>query len=278
MLTRVRNSITSRYKTFRIKQRARIKDYRSHMLDLGRPQTVIWIFGCQRSGTTFLENTFRHDLDSAVFGEFSQLTIHPAKSILSDLNNVREIVQSQNAKYAVIRPLFESDRVIDLLNLFPNSVGVWLFRDCPHVVDSMIRKWGDRFFEISKRNESKNGLWRLEERVMQIQSQVRKMSATDPIAEAYACYWLLRNQIPFYLSLFNDKRVCFISYNQLINDPEINVKRIMERAGLNVLWRGFKANAQTSRVARPVSPEISDETLQKCEQLYQKLDGLVLQS
>ena len=135
MLTRVRNSITSRYKTFRIKQRARTKKYRSHRLNLGHPRAVIWIFGCQRSGTTFLENIFRHDLDSAVFGEFSELTIAPRKTVLNDRDVVTRIVQFQNAKYAVIRPLFESDRAIELMDWFPNSIGVWLFRDCPHEYD-----------------------------------------------------------------------------------------------------------------------------------------------
>ncbi len=273
LFLRVNNSLQSRYKTFLVNQRAQRKRYRSQFMNLGHPKVVIWIFGCQRSGTTFLENIFRQDLDSVVFGEFSQLTISPDKTVLSDLDKVHSIVEAQNAKYAVIRPLFEADRAIELLDLFPNSVGVWLFRDCPHVVDSMLTKWKDRFFEISKQNESDgNGKWRLEEKARSIQSQVRETSAVDPVAEAYARYWLLRNQIPFDLSLASDERCLFISYSQLVSDPETSVKRIMDRAGMNGLWRDFKADAQTSRIARPVEPEISADTLRQCEQVYRRLE------
>lgn len=244
-------------------------------MNLGHPQAVIWIFGCQRSGTTFLERIFRQDLNSVVFGEFSQLTIDPNRTVLSDSNSIRKIIQAQNAKYAVVRPLFESDRAMELLDLFPNSVGVWLFRDCPHVVDSMLRKWGSRFFEISKRNESdEDDNWRLEEKVRSIQSQARQIAADDPLADVYARYWLLRNQIPFDLSLITDKRFLFIDYSQLVSDPETSAKRILQRVGVNELWKRFKTDAQISRIDRPVKPEISDEALRQSEQLFQKLAKL----
>lgn len=266
----------SRYKTFRVKQRARWKSYRSQIVNLGHPNCVIWIFGCQRSGTTFLENIFRHDLDSVVFGEFSQLTIHPKKTVLSDLNEVRKIIELKKARYSVIRPLFESDRALELLDIFQNSIGVWLFRDCPHVVDSMKRKWGDRFFEISKQNESDaGGMWRLEQRVSLLQTQIRITPEIDPVDEMYARYWLLRNQIPFDLSLVKDERVVFLSYDQLISDPRSSVKKILHRAGMNGLWRGFNADAQTSRVHRSVQPKISPGTLDQCQQVYRRLEELI---
>jgi hypothetical protein len=270
--SRVQKSLNSRYKTFQVNQRARLKHYRSQLIDLGNPQAVIWIFGCQRSGTTFLETIFRHDLDSVVFGEFSELTLSENKTVLSEPERIQKIVQSKNACYAVIRPLFESDRALELMNLFPNSIGVWLFRDCPHVVDSMIRKWEDRFFEVSKQNESdERGMWRLEQAIESIYVAAQSALPEDPTMEAYARYWLFRNQIPFHAGLQQDPRVVFLSYRQLVLTPRMQVERIMKRAGMADVWKDFKVNAFTSSIDRPVQLNISEETVAHCDQIYQQL-------
>lgn len=271
-LLRVKKSLVSRYKTFCTRQRARFKALRARYVSLGPPKSVIWIFGCQRSGTTFLERIFRHDLDSVVFGEFSELTIAEGKTVLSEPHRIRAIVESKNARYAVIRPLFESDRAPELLELFPNSVGVWLFRDWPHVVDSMIRKWGDTFFDISKRVESDTrGVWRLEGQIKAIQQDVRCRNMPDPLAEVYALYWLMRNQIPFRTGLINHPKVIFLSYEQLVLAPRVHVDRIMKKAGLGGVWKGFRADAFTSSLYRPVNIEVSEETRMKCDKVYQEL-------
>jgi hypothetical protein len=276
LTSRVDHSLRSRYKKFLVDQRARLKHYRARFMILGSPRAVIWIFGCQRSGTTFLENTFRHDLDSAVFGEFSPLTIDPRKTVLSDLDAVFHIVQSQNARYAVIRPLFESDRAIELLNLFPGSVGIWLYRDCPHVVDSMIRKWEGRFFEISRRVESDSqGIWRLEEMTRSIEEEARRAVDGDPTAEIYARYWLARNRIPFTASLAHDPRMKFLSYRDLILEPGSSIESIMRKAGFPGVWKDFKLDVRTSSLDKPVRQPISGDTLARCEELHQDLMRLV---
>jgi hypothetical protein len=261
LFLRVNNSLQSRYKTFLVNQRAQRKRYRSQFMNLGYPKVVIWIFGCQRSGTTFLENIFRQDLDSVVFGEFSQLTISPDKTVLSDLETVHEIVESQNAKYAVIRPLFESDRAADLLNLFPNSVGVWLFRDCPHVVNSMIRKWGGNFFERSREVESdQRGMWRLEETNQSLSVAAQIAVPNDPLAEMYARFWLARNLIPFHTSLHQDRRMVFMSYHQLVSSPHGNMEKLLKKAGMPGVWQDFNPDADTSGLERSVDLMITEET------------------
>lgn len=264
---RLRNAFQSRYKGSKVKWRARIKKIRGQFLSFGSPEHVIWIFGCQRSGTTFLENIFRHDLNSSVFGEFSELTIGHRKTTLKDNRLIKKVVLSKNAKYTVIRPLYESDNANDLLDLFSGSVGVWCFREPIAVVDSMMRKWGNQFFEISKEVESNTkDYWRLEEKIKFI-----SQSAQGNIAEQYAQFWLLRNKIPFDLGLHKNSKYFFLDYNTLISNPREAIKNIMSKNPNLSIWSNFRADARSPRTRKNVVLDIKPETLKACTELFKKL-------
>ena len=152
---RIRMSIEGRYRTFTIKQRARRKARHQQYADLGAPSGIIIGLGCQRSGTTFFENIFRHDLDSVVYGEYSSLSIGAKRTYLRTFEEIKAIIGDENASYAVMKPLFYSDRALEFLEHFPNSIVVWMFRDCPHVVRSMKNKWQGDFFETTRERKSR---------------------------------------------------------------------------------------------------------------------------
>jgi len=146
-LKRISCSIAARKQTYQRKTWAWIKRSRLKFWHLGRAKYKIWILGCQRSGTTLLERIFRSDLDSVVFGEFSELTIDAKKTVWKSFQGVEDTINAQNSRYAVARPLFESDRAAEILHAFPDSIAVWVFRDPRYVVNSMINKWGEDFFQ-----------------------------------------------------------------------------------------------------------------------------------
>ena len=53
-------------------------------------KTVLFIIGCQRSGTSLMINIFKRDLNTAVYGEFSDLTVSGADRIrLRPLDEVK---------------------------------------------------------------------------------------------------------------------------------------------------------------------------------------------
>jgi hypothetical protein len=268
LLKRIKNSLTSRFKTAKIKLRARRKKMRSNCIDLGKPKAVIWIFGCQRSGTTFLENIFRHDLDSIVFGEFSELTIDGRKTVLTSTDKLVSIVSNKNAKYAVIRPLFESDRAIELMNLFPNSIGIWMFRDCLSVINSMKRKWDEDFFNISKLVESDHqDNWRLEKKLAPLNNFIGKV----PIDELYAQYWIIRNSIPIEKKLTNDSRIFFLNYETLVHNPKHAISKILGSTKKISLWDDFKSNVRPSNSTKNSPKNIEKPTILKANNLLNKL-------
>jgi hypothetical protein len=211
---------------------------------------------------------FRQDLDSVVFGEFSSLTIGEGKTVLQPPDRIVETISNQNARYAVIRPLFESDRAVELLDLFPKSVGIWLFRDCREVVSSMVRKWGDRFFEISRGVENDQyGHWRLEKTV----ASILTATAGAPIEEAYAHYWLARNKLAITNGWIDDPRMHFISYSGLISDPAGCVDRVMSRAGFSGVWKGFRAEIRSSHFRDNEGERVPSDILLDCSLVYKTL-------
>jgi hypothetical protein len=269
---RVKRSALARKKRYLTRLKARYKAARQRHKDLGRPAQYLWIMGCQRSGTTHLERIFRSDLDSAVFGEFGELSIHPGVSVWKPFPEVEAILSTCNARYVVARPLFESDRVRQILDHLPGSHAIWLFRDCLHVVDSMISKWGDRFFSLSREKETDaGGAWRLQELADSIE---RELGTGASVQNRYALYWLKRNEVVFTEGMDSELRFMCLGYEQLVRSPKYCVDTAMRRSGLPGVWRGFKTDTHARSVDKPVKNPIASDLQARCAALYERLERL----
>jgi hypothetical protein len=222
-----------------------------------------------------LEQVFRRDLDSAVFGEFSELAIAPDKTCWRDLSSVRDILCSCNARYTVARPLFESDRAAEILRYFENSTAAWMFRDYRNVVDSMKRKWNHSFFEISRRNESdRSGNWRLADVYRSILKEARERGTDCTVDDLYAIYWLKRNELFLQQHLERSQRTILLDYRSLVADTRGCVNAIIKRSGGPGVWGGFRSEAHTGSLNTPevaISPPVRESCdsmmhrLQQCE-------------
>lgn len=276
IFSRIKASALSRYLGWKIRLRASLKEVRKRVVNLGPPRSVIFVFGCQRSGTTFLERLFRDDNDSVVFGEFSELSISPDKTVLRNNASIAYLVMRSNATYAIIRNLFESDRSAELLGIFPQAHAVWVFRRVEEVVASMVVKWGDDFFDISRRVESNgDGHWRLESQLSTIKERAATLPDGDHTCNCYALYWLHRNQLPWKSTLAVDSRVTFIDYRQLLGSQTESLGQIFDAAGVAhpaMELHDFTPRKPRSGNRRRVN--ISAELLRECEDLYSRLTEL----
>lgn len=273
LMKRISRSLVGRKKTYTVKAWAFLKQQRKRWKRLGRPVYFLWILGCQRSGTTLLERMFRSDLDSAVFGEFSQLTIGQNRTVLKPFTDVENTLASCNARYAVVRPLFESDRVTEILGFFQPSVAVWMFREPRYVVNSMVNKWGNRFFDISRRVESDiEGRWRLQGLYGWIKQEAKRLTGGhENIEDLYALYWLKRNEIIDEPGLCQNPQILFLNYERLVSTPEFCIAMIMKRAGGRGVWKHFSTDANLASLNRNVTLTISPEIQKCCDALYHKL-------
>src|SRR5512138_994897 len=109
-------------KTRKILQKNRKKVYQV-VLSRKVQQSILFIVGCQRSGTSMLLNVFDRDLNTKCFGEFSKLTWDDSlgEIRLNSLELVKKEFSKVKAPLIVAKPLVESQNILELLDYFPNS-------------------------------------------------------------------------------------------------------------------------------------------------------------
>ena len=274
---RARRSISGRYASYRWRVFEGLKPvFRSRF---GAPaRSTVFIFGCQRSGTTHMERLFRADPRSVVHGEFSDLSVTPDSTLWMPFDQMRTRIDHDAARYVVIRSLLASHRAVETLEHWPDAAAFWVFRDANSVVDSMIRKWGGNFFEISKRVESApDGDWDLANLWQDIQKEARSLApdaeGDDHIRDVYALFWLHRNQLVYDLDLAAHPRVIMVDYADFTAAPEEYLDHGLAIAGVPPVGR-WRYGLKTRRIDPDTTarkPQVSPPIQARCDALYQAL-------
>ncbi|WP_424518824.1 sulfotransferase family protein [Rubrivirga sp.] len=276
VLQRTRRSIVGRLRT--TSWRA-FEDSKRWAQNLGAKPTdrQIFIFGCQRSGTTHLERLFRADPRSAVFGEFSDLSIGPRKTAWRPLDEVMDRCTSTGATYTVARSLYASHRATEILDAAGGSgaIAVWMYREPHAVVASMIRKWGPDFREVSRSVESDaEGRWDLADFwtiVAQLSDDHYDQEGCSKLRNFYGAYWYLRNRTFFDLNLDQDARIMPVDYASLVADPDAFVQAMRDRIGLSAPPMAFPIATSTARAPRRDVSGMSARLETLCDDLYARL-------
>lgn len=237
------------------------------------PAGTIFIFGCQRSGTTHLERLFRADPRSVVFGEFSGLSVTPERTLWAPYSTMKYRIAQQPARYAVIRSLLASHHARKALDEWPASAALWVFRDANSVVDSMVRKWGNSFHAISRRVESDpQGGWELEQLWDAIEAEAE---AVEPAAEkaqrvrdVYALFWLYRNALVIENNLADHPRVLLADYADLTERPEAYLNAILSMANIEAMGWNYPIRTRRASLDATDKPRLSQPIQERCDALY----------
>ena len=102
-------------------------------------KTILFVFGCQRSGTTMFTQLFQKDLRSRVYGERG-LSLGESFD-LPPLDEVSNVFKEERATLLVAKPLVESQRALDILEFFPSAKAVWMFRNYADVANSSRKRF-----------------------------------------------------------------------------------------------------------------------------------------
>lgn len=249
-----------------------------HSLYESRPRATLFIFGCQRSGTTHLERLFRADPRSIVFGEFSDLSIAPTKTVWADMPELRRRIAAAEGQYVVARSLLASHKASIALDSIKPSHAVWLYRRAADVVSSMVNKWGSTFEAVSRRVETDtSGHWELEELWRDLNERTRELSDHSPgsegfVRDLYALFWHARNADYFRLGLHRDPRISLISYETLTADPDACVSALKKHIGFEsepILSFPMRTRRKTGKdkPREAFSPDVQS----RCDALYERL-------
>lgn len=191
---------------------------------------ILFIVGCQRSGTTLLNSIFERDPRASVYDEQGSAVSRSsgAKLRLRSLDEVADVIARDPAPIVVLKPLVESQNILELLDRFEDSVAVWIYRHYADVAASYVRKWNDDRSVSDLRSiiEDRDD-WRNEKVTPTVRKTVIE-HFDDRMAphDASALYWFVRNSHFFELDLARDDRILLCRYEDLVRRPRDEVARL----------------------------------------------------
>lgn len=251
--------------------------YQRTALRSDEAKKIMFIVGCQRSGTTLLSSIFERDLRTSVYREQSRLSSRdPDRQLrLNPLDEVAADLEADPARIIVLKPLVESQNVPELLDHFDGSRAVWLYRRHTDVAASYVRRWHDRSIKDLRSIVRHRDDWRNE----RVSSEVRDIVRThfsERMAphDASALFWFSRNRHFIERALHSDERVTLCRYEALVGQPQEEIARLYDFIDVPLPATALTEGVHTHSVQRGSSVNLSEPLGVLCADLLERLDAL----
>ncbi|HSL47029.1 MAG TPA: sulfotransferase domain-containing protein [Anaerolineales bacterium] len=243
-----------------------------------RPDTrsILFILGCQRSGTSLMTRIFHRDWNTKVYFEDSNLSVRAGdeKLRLKPLPLVKELIEQERFPLIVLKPLVETQNAPQLLEYFPDSRAIWMYRHYKDVADSNLRKFGrdNGIRDIRYIAENRRDDWRVEN----VPERIRKIvltyfSETMNPYDAAALFWYVRNSLFFELGLDSHPRVMICQYDELINHPKRTLQKMYAFANRPYAGDHILKMIHSSSLGRGRQATLSPEIERLCEELWDRM-------
>ncbi len=263
----------------RIKRRTEllIKNvYQKFIATRDKHKDILFIVGCQRSGTTMILNIFDKDYAVKIYREESDLSSDdPTGRRFKPLDQVDQIIKSNKVSAIVAKPLVETQNIDRLLAYFPDAKALWVYRDYKAVALSNLKSFGTRngLQNIQPIYQEDTDNWRAE-RVSKETSDIIRKYYHENISEqdAAALFWYSRNVLYFERQLDSNKRVQLCKYEEFVKSPEDTMKQIYSFMGASYPRRNLTAMVHAGSVRKGKDVLLSPEIEQLCKGLMERLD------
>jgi hypothetical protein len=235
----------------------------------------VFLVGLQRSGTNMVaraleanpEFEVRNENDASAFDRFR----------LRPLLQVRELVSRSRQRFLVLKPLIDSHRVDELLDdLNTPSPGraLWTYRRVDGRVRSALSKFGDQNLLVVRAiAEGRDGdLWQAQRLSAGSRSLIAGLDVDRLTGEtAAAVIWYLRNSLYFELGLDARKDCLLVSYDRMLDDAEVEVRRIctfLDTEFQPAMIAGIARRGASAPEELAIDPAVR----QLCNELERRLD------
>jgi Sulfotransferase domain len=240
-------------------------------------QKLLFIIGCQRSGTSLMNRIFSRDLKVSVYREASRLSSNdqPKQLRLNPLDQVQQEFERNKAPVIVLKPLVESQNILQLLDYFPQSQALWMYRHYKDTAISLVSRFGQTtsLRDIQYIVENDHNTWYAEGASEDVRAVVSQHYSDEMSPyDAAALFWFARNQLFYELKLDQNPRVLMVSYEDLVTHPGATIQKIYQFLGVNhpetnKLVQEVKATSMGRGHQIVLSPAIE----QLCIELLQRL-------
>jgi hypothetical protein len=260
-----------------LRLRKRLHQYTRYRPGAAKP--VLFIVGCQRSGTSLVHHLLRLDLDTVTYDEESALSAGDAAEGLrwAPLPEVARRFEADRAALIVTKPLVESQNLDRLLGALPGSRALWMYRDYRAVARSNVAYFpdGTSHSDILPIIAGDQANWRAERLGAGARDLLRSLYRPDLSAhDAAALFWYARNSLVFEHGLSADPRVRACRYEELLADPAGIMRAVY--AFLERPWPGDRIVADVEpapkRAPRPL--DLEPAIAEACAGLLARLDAV----
>jgi hypothetical protein len=241
---------------------------------------VVLIFGCQRSGTTMLQQTF---LDRSwqilILEEHDRRLVgprpEPGETTWQDYSTVLGRIRRLPFEVVAAKPLVESASATALMDAFGPVKAVWMLRHYPEVAQSNVNRFGlDNPYRDLEPIRSRDELdWRYkgatEETVETVTALMnRKLTPYD----AAALFWWTRNQLYFDQRLWEDDRIRVLRYERACNQPQEVIRSLSDHIGLELPLGSIVPRIRAQRPPRETR-ELDPDVERLCRKLWDSFEG-----
>lgn len=240
---------------------------------------VAMIFGCQRSGTTMMQDIFDRDLRCRVYRDVSAISDEggPESIELNPLDRVEAEFRRTRAAFVVAKPLADSHRVAEILDRFPRARALWMYRDFRDVAGSDLRYFGTRngISNLAPMAAGDPDNWRSAGLSADVATLIRRWYDPDMNPnDAAALFWYARNALFFEQGLQDDGRVRLLHYATFVADPVAEMGAIYAWLGRPWPGPGQVSIVHTGSVGKARSLALSAEVEALCEEMAERLESV----
>lgn len=233
---------------------------------------LVFIVGCQRSGTTLLGRLFDKDWRTTVLQEDSPLTGNEESRLrLKPLSHIPELLDQFVTPLIVAKPLVESQHTDRLVEEVPRSYAIWMFRDFRDVVQSHLKKFQGQRSHVRKMCKPEGPDWRSERLSAELRDLLSRFYSDEMSRpNAAALIWYARNSLLYELQLETHPRVTMCRYESLVANPSEEMHRMCTFLGY-APPKSKRLDADSRSVGLGGNLEIDTEVVDLCERLQQRL-------
>lgn len=249
-----------------------------HTLFGAHYERILFIFGCQRSGTTLIQNVLEKDWQSKIYPEVGSRLSRKDKALglkLDPLPLIKAEFARQKAPFLVAKPLVDSQNARYLLDSFDEAKGLWLYRHYNDVVLSKLKKFGQNsgIGDLRYIAQDVPHDWRTEMITPETRALVKSYFSfeMDPY-DAAALYWLVRNQLYFDQTLFDHSRLLLCRYEAITADPLSWAQQFYQFVDMPFPGQHLVSTVHSQSVGSGKEVRLSPSVQALCEEMLTKLD------
>lgn len=233
---------------------------------------AMFVLGVQRSGTTMLMDCLERSLETEVLHEVSRAMDNFR---LKDTETVASIIRSSRSKLVAFKPLTDSHKARELLDLGPQISVCWAFRRASDRANSAVAKFGSNNLELLRAFAKGEMMdtWQAQGLSDESMGLIRKYDLEQMSPHSAAgLFWLIRNNMFFEMGLDKDPRVLPIAYEDLVSDPRAVMQGFCKFCGINYEDR-LVSNIHSRSIGKEDS-RLDPEIKALCDDMYGRFQAL----